>query len=96
MHVRNMTSPTTGRAIPNQFVITHVEHNPNGEDVCIESFQSYDTLIIERRFGKVSLDRISWDCSTTTGRYRNQFLGEKKAETLKKIQSGEYTLTDLN
>jgi hypothetical protein len=37
-----------------------------------------------------------WDSSVTTGRYRNQFLGEKLAETRKKIKTGEYTLIDLN
>ncbi|KKN75879.1 hypothetical protein LCGC14_0375870 [marine sediment metagenome] len=47
-------------------------------------------------YPKIYLDREMWDYSTTTGRYRNQFLGETKAETQKKIDSGEYILTDLN
>ena len=38
----------------------------------------------------------AWDYSVTTGKYRNIFLGEKKAETQAKIDSGEYILTDLN
>ena len=42
---------------------------------------------------KVHLDKNKWDYSNT---YRNQFLGESKAETQKKIDSGEYILTDLN
>jgi len=36
------------------------------------------------------------DYSVTTGKYRNQFLGETKKETEAKIKSGEYILTDLN
>ena len=44
----------------------------------------------------VQLDKQYWDYSVTTGKYRNQFLGETKAETQKKIDSGEYILTDLN
>ena len=44
----------------------------------------------------VELDRDKWDYSKTTGKYRNQFLGETKKETQAKIDSGEYILTDLN
>jgi hypothetical protein len=46
--------------------------------------------------GQIYLDRNKWDYSTTTGKYRNQFLGETKKETQAKIDSGEYILTDLN
>ena len=46
--------------------------------------------------GKVEIDKHYWDYSTTTGRYRNIFLGETKKETQKKIDSGEYVLTNLN
>jgi hypothetical protein len=42
------------------------------------------------------IDKNKWDYSTTTGKYRNQFLGETKKETQAKIDSGEYILTDLN
>jgi len=45
---------------------------------------------------EAQLDRNSWDCSATTGRYRNLFLHENKATTQKKINSGEYELADLN
>jgi len=44
----------------------------------------------------VYLDCNKWDYSVTTGRYRNQFLGETKKETQAKIDSGEYALVDLN
>ncbi len=44
----------------------------------------------------IYLDTDKWDYSITTGRYRNIFLGETKAETQKMIDSGEYILIDLN
>ena len=64
-------------------------------------FQSYDSVIAARiwepgHLHKIYLDKQYWDYSITTGKYRNQFLGETKAETQKKIDSGEYVLTDLN
>jgi len=46
--------------------------------------------------GIIYLDKYSWDYSVTTGKYRNEFLGEGIAETRKKIASGEYILTNLN
>ena len=73
----------------NQLVLT-------GDDGS-ETFQSYDSLIAKRdRAGKITLDSHYWDYSTATGKYRNLFLGENKKETQKKIDSGEYTLADLN
>lgn len=59
-------------------------------------FQSYNSIIAAKIGGKVYLDESKWDYSTTTGKYRNQFLRETKKETEKKIKSGEYILTDLN
>ena len=44
----------------------------------------------------VSLDKNKWDYSTTTGRYRNRFLGENINATRKKIKDGTYKLDDLN
>ena len=85
--VRNMTSNSSGREVPNQFII----YTPEGE-----YFQSYNTIIAARISGKRYLDTGKWDYSTTTGKYRNQFLGETKKETQKKIDSGEYKLTNLN
>ena len=87
--VRNMSSPN-GNKVSNQFVIEN-------EDCDI--FQSYGTIIAKKYFdgsGKVLLDESKWDYSRTTGKYRNIFLGEVKSETLKKIKSGEYILTNLN
>ena len=100
MKVRNMTS-AQGNKIANQFIITEDANKMSGNGV--EYFQSYDTIIVKRdkfRAGvekrRVWLDRDKWDYSKTTGKYRNQFLGETKRETEVKIKSGEYILADLN
>ena len=63
-----------GSKIANQFII-------NGEDYTL--FQSYSSPIAMRKNGKVYLFK-DWDYSTTTGKYRNQFLNETKEETKKK------------
>ena len=88
MKVQNMTSNRTNREVANQFTI----YGDNGEVV----FQSYNSVIVKIANGKTYLDSNKWDYSKTTGKYRNQFLGETKKETEAKIKSGEYTLTDLN
>ena len=59
-------------------------------------FQSYNSTICKIENGKTLLDERFWDYSKTTGKYRNIFLGEEKKETTKKINSGEYKLTNLN
>ncbi|MFA5014291.1 MAG: hypothetical protein WC549_01940 [Actinomycetota bacterium] len=85
--VENMTN-NNYRLIPNQFIIL----NPEGV-----YFQSYKSIIAFKPVkGKIQLDKFKWDYSVTTGRYRNIFLGEKKKETVKKINNGEYELIDLN
>lgn len=76
-------------AVKNQFEIT----TPQGR-----IFQSYESVIafIPNDGGKIQLDSKYWDYSVTTSKYRNQFLGEDKKATEKKIAAGEYELTDLN
>jgi len=75
-------------AVKNQFTIS----TPEGR-----YFQSYDSVIVFiPNDGKIQLDSRYWDYSKTTGKYRNQFLGETKKETEAKIASGEYILTNLN
>lgn len=60
-------------------------------------FQSYGSVIAaELNDGTIQLDKKYWDYSKTTGKYRNQFLGEDKKATEKKIKSGQYILTNLN
>ena len=82
-----MTSNNSGREVANQFII---------DDDHATYFQSYQTIIVKISKGVTTLDKDSWDYSSTTGKYRNQFLGETKKETEKKIASGEYKLVDLN
>ena len=84
--VQNMTS-NSGNKIANQFII----YTDNGS-----IFQSYNSTIVKRDSGKTYLDVNKWDYSTTTGKYRNIFLNEKKKDTENKIKMGEYILTDLN
>jgi len=86
MKVENFTS-SNGNSVPNQFLLT------DGNKIV---FQSYKSVIAVIENGKVSLDQKFWDYSPTTGKYRNQFLGETKKETEAKIKSGEYILTNLN
>lgn len=88
MKVENLES-NKGNNIANQFEITA----PEGR-----YFQSYKSIIvfIPNNGGKIQLDSTYWDYSKTTGKYRNQFLGETKKETEQKIASGEYELTTLN
>ena len=89
MQISNMTSPS-GNKVANQFEL-------NDYDKRERWFQSYRTMIVKNDSeGQIWLDEKHWDYSTTTGKYRNMFLGENKAETLKKIKSGEYKLTNLN
>lgn len=73
-------------AIPNQFIIY-------GEDYTL--FQSYSSPIALKKNGKVYIFS-DWDYSTTTGKYRNDFLRETKKETLAKLKSGEYIAVNFD
>lgn len=88
MKIQNMTS-TSGNTVANQFIV-------DTEDGTY--FQSYSSVIaFKPRNGEpIQLDARMWDCSRTTGKYRNQFLGEGITETRAKIKNGTYVLTDLN
>lgn len=77
-------------SVMNQFII----NTPEGT-----YFQSYNSIIAFRPSNwanKIQLDKRYWDYSVTTGKYRNQFLGEGKQETERKIRAGIYELVDLN
>lgn len=82
-------SPRSNKAVANQWVITTDEG---------EFFQSYRSIIAFKPYGggKTVLDESKWNYSTTTGKYRNEFLGEGIADTRAKIASGEYVLANLN
>ena len=79
-------SPMTsrcGRIVPNQYIITTY-----GKTI----LQSYNSIIaIKYSDGSIVLG-ADWAYSTTTGKYRNQFLGEGIAETRKKLEAGIYTI----
>jgi len=88
MKVENMTS-AKGNKVANQFII--VDDNND------KTFQSYNSVIAKKiNNGLIYLDEYFWDYSVTTGKYRNQFLGEGIADTRKKIEQGVYILTNLN
>ena len=100
--VRNMTG-RTGRKVANQFIISDcfIEYKTRTGEIMRSQkgnmFQSYQSNIAFKSVnGHTFLDAEKWDFSVTTGKYRNIFLNETKKETLKKIKSGEYILTDLN
>ena len=98
--VRNMES-SNGSNVPNQFIIE------TNEGVY---FQSYKSVIafkpnsnykpeldgLNKSDYRTQLDESKWDYSVTTGKYRNQFLGEDIKETRKNIKDKQYILTDLN
>ena len=86
MNFRNITN-ARGTKVPNQFII-NIDNK--------EYFKSYDSMIVKIENGRVYLDETYWDYSSTTSKYRNQFLGDTTKETQRKIKSGEYILTDLN
>lgn len=66
MAVRNMESPRTGRPVANQFILFD-----NHKLV----FQSYDSMIVEYdKFTSTITFGKNWNYSTTTAKYRNQFL----------------------
>lgn len=100
MKVRNMTSLNSGRPVVNQFIITYEGRGALGNFDRREVFQSYDSVIVEKTYWSdrtdTVLDEDYWDYSVTTGRYRNQFLGENIDETRRKIKDGTYKLAKLN
>lgn len=96
MKIYNMQS-ARGNKVPNQFEIDGFVFEHEGEKIEGIMFMSYQSHIAFKPFGgKVMLDAEKWDYSTTTGKYRNQFLRETKKETEKKIKNGEYLLVNLN
>ena len=56
----------------------------------------YDEWVVHYNKPLVILDNLRWDYSTTTGKYRNIFLNEKKDLTQKRINSNLYLLANLN
>ena len=86
MKITNLKS-SRGNAVPNQFTI---------ETDSAIYLQSYESIIAKVENDITYLDSKYWDYSRTTTTYLNQFLGEKKKDTEKKIKDGIYILTNLN
>ena len=92
--VKNMEN-RQGKPVVNQFVITEIS-----DYLKRTIFQSYNSIVATKVDDgdtyQIYLDKEYCDYSSTTGRYRNVFLGEDIHETRKKIKSGEYKLVALN
>ncbi len=88
--VKPMYSNNSGRAVANQYKIY------TNSGVYFQSYNSIIAYIDNTNNDKVYLDEYFWNYSRTTGKYRNQFLGEYINETRRKIKEGEYKLTNLN
>ena len=88
MEVKNLSSPQTGNAVPNQFEIRH-----RGETW----FQSYSTVIAKvDKTGRTWLDP-QWDYSKTTMKYLGRFLGGYTAKEIRaEIKAGHYQIKNLN
>ena len=107
MIVENMES-ATGNKVANQFLMynlsshdfSDIEQDLVKKDILHEIegtvFQSYSKVIAFKGAGYVYLDETYWNYSVTTGKYRNDFLGETIKETRKKIKAGKYILVNLN
>ena len=71
LNVKNFTSERTGKAIPNQFIIT------DGKGTT--TFKSYNSIIAEQRGAAGGYDDViifgkDYNYSTTTSKYLNRFL----------------------
>jgi len=92
--VENMKN-RVGKPVVNQFVINQIEGEL--ERTIFQSYKSTIAMKVDNGDTyQIYLDNDTWDYSSTTGRYRNVFLGEDIHATRKKIKSGEYLLVDLN
>lgn len=81
MQISNMIN-SKGNAVKNQFII----HTNKGV-----YFKSYDSVIafIPNNGDSIEIG-ADWDCSPTTGTYRNMFLDETKKDTRRKLDTGVY------
>ena len=97
--IKNMVNDK-GNSIPNQFIIEQEGRGFLGNFISRKIFQSYDSVIAVKTTWEdktvIELDEYYWDYSKTTNKYRSIFLRETTAETMAKIKSGEYILTNLN
>jgi hypothetical protein len=71
-----------GKLVMNHLVI-------RDESIGLTLFQSYSSLIVRIKNGKVTLGK-DWKFSAITSKYRSMFLGESTKVTQAKLDSGEY------
>lgn len=72
---------------------------PNCFEIQAETYtllQSYRVIVAKKILGHVYLDSNYHDCSATTARHVNNWLGIDSKTKKEKIRSGEYILTNLN
>ena len=87
MKVYNMTSNSTGREVPNQFIIEH-----EGKVY----FQSYKTIVAMKQAGKVTIDNNAENYSRTTSKYLYQFLNTDRKSLLQDVKAGRIVRANLN
>lgn len=78
--VKNLLSPKTGKAVPNQFIISC-------KDRAI--FQSYKTLIAVAMHDIKTVRVMDKYYSRTTSKYTNEFLNEYKNYTVIRVDNLE-------
>ena len=83
MKVKNMISPN-GNKVINQFIIIDDEHDT-------VTFQSYNSEIIRIDYHNKTITVFyDYDYSTTTGRYRNQFMRDYGFRDMDNKKNFEY------
>lgn len=87
MKVKNMESVRSGKAVPNQYIITDGETSV---------FQSYETAIAKRIGRSVYLDTNVLNYSKTTSKYLYAFIGMGRKGIEQAIKGGEIEICDLN
>lgn len=101
IQVKNMTSPN-GNFVPNQFIIKAGNFENHSY---IFYFQSYKTIIAKidettEKIGEygpeITLDTNALNYSRTTSKYLYKFLGMNRKEIMRKIETLDISLRDLN
>jgi len=87
--IENLTS-SRGKKIVNQFIITNEEG---------QFFQSYESIIAFKPndpMEPILLDCKYWNFSSTTSKYRNQFLKCESKDIKKMTKDGDIIFVNLN
>lgn len=95
MQVTNLSSPTTGKPIANQFLL--ISNNT-------KTFKSYNTIIAKQTNKTLYIDRNALDYSATTLKYLKVFLNtiepknslQKLLKTGNLFQGKKVVIKDLN